>query len=95
MALTKTTGGVQIMLTLFVIVFPVLIASAFFLLLWFRPDHLYAPSNAMHKTLNTLTHIPDDRVEEIIEDFKSEGATVSKHRDPAGTWSVTGTFGPA
>lgn len=45
MAVTKTTGGVQLMLAVFVIVFPVLIASAFFLLLWFRPHHLYAPSD--------------------------------------------------
>lgn len=46
----------------------------------------------MPKTLNTLTHVPDERLEEIIEDFKSEGATVSTHLDSDGTWSVTGAF---
>ncbi len=49
-------------------------------------------SNATLKKLSTLTHVPDDRLEEIIEDFKSEGATVSKRRHADGTWSVTGTF---
>ena len=44
-ALTKTAGGVQEALVAFVIVFPLLIASGFFLLLWFRPHHLYAPSD--------------------------------------------------
>ena len=39
----KTTGGVQITLTAFVVIFPVLIAAAFFVVLWFRPEHLYAP----------------------------------------------------
>ncbi len=50
LAVTKTTGTVQVMLTVFVIVFPVMIAAAFFVLLWFRPHHLYAPSDYSNVT---------------------------------------------
>jgi hypothetical protein len=38
-------GGVQVALTAFVIGFPLLIAMAFFAILWFRPEHLYAPKD--------------------------------------------------
>lgn len=41
---TLTTGTVQMVLTLFVVVYPVLIAGAFFVVLWNRPHHLYHPS---------------------------------------------------
>ena len=41
----KTTGGIQIALTCFVIVFPLLVATAFFVLLAFRPENLYAPKD--------------------------------------------------
>jgi hypothetical protein len=41
---TQTTGTVQMLLTIFVITFPVLIAAAFFAILWDRPHHLYHPS---------------------------------------------------
>jgi hypothetical protein len=41
----KTTGGIQVSLTCFVIGFPILVATAFFALLWFRPEHLYAPKD--------------------------------------------------
>jgi hypothetical protein len=41
----NTTGGIQIALTCFVIGFPILVAAAFFALLWFRPEHLYAPKD--------------------------------------------------
>jgi hypothetical protein len=41
---TQTTGTVQMLLTLFVIIYPVLIAGAFFVILWDRPHHLYHPS---------------------------------------------------
>ena len=44
-ALTKTTGGVQITLTAFVIAFAILIAAAFFLVLWHKPFVFYAPSD--------------------------------------------------
>jgi len=41
---TQTTGTVQMILTIFVIAFPLLIAAAFFALLWDRPQNLYPPS---------------------------------------------------
>jgi hypothetical protein len=43
-ALTKVTGGVQIALTCFVIVFALLVAGGFFLILWNRPYVFYPPS---------------------------------------------------
>lgn len=43
-ALTKTADGVQIALTVFVILFAVLVAAAFFLILWHRPFVFYSPS---------------------------------------------------
>ena len=41
----KTTGGVQLALTCFVIGFPTFIAIWFFALLWARPGHLYSPKD--------------------------------------------------
>jgi hypothetical protein len=41
----KTTGGIQLALTCFVISFPLLVAAAFFALLWNRPGNLYAPKD--------------------------------------------------
>lgn len=43
-AVTKVTGGVQIALTCFVIGFALLVAGAFFLILWNRPYVFYSPS---------------------------------------------------
>ena len=39
----QTTGGIQIALVSFVISFPILISTTFFLLLWFKPYVLYSP----------------------------------------------------
>jgi hypothetical protein len=41
---TKTAGGVQVALTAFVIAFPVLIAGAFFAVLWSKAYVFYPPS---------------------------------------------------
>ncbi len=43
-AATQTSSGVQVALTAFVIAFPLLVASMFFLFLWSRPQNLYSPS---------------------------------------------------
>ncbi len=43
-ALTQVTGGVQIALTTFVIVFAFLVAGAFFAILWSRPYVFYSPA---------------------------------------------------
>lgn len=41
----NTTGGVQVALTVFVIGFPLLVTIGFFVVLWARPEHLYAPKD--------------------------------------------------
>lgn len=43
-ALTQVTGGVQVALTVFVISFALLVAGAFFVILWNRPYVFYPPS---------------------------------------------------
>lgn len=43
-AVTQTTGNIQAALTAFVIAFPLLVAGAFFVILWSRPEVLYAPT---------------------------------------------------
>lgn len=43
-AATRATGAVQLTLTIFVVVFPVLIAAAFFAVLWWKPYAFYPPS---------------------------------------------------
>jgi len=44
-AVFNTQGGVQITLTVFVIAFPTFVATMFFIILWCRPKHLYAPTD--------------------------------------------------
>ena len=44
LALTQVVGGVQVALTVFVIAFALLVAGAFFVILWFRPFVFYSPS---------------------------------------------------
>lgn len=44
-ALTKASGGVQVALIAFVLIFPLLVATAFFIILWFRPYVLYPPAD--------------------------------------------------
>ena len=41
--LTQVTGSIQIILTIFVIVFPILISLMFFYVLWHRPQVFYHP----------------------------------------------------
>lgn len=43
-AVTQASGGVQVALTTFVIAFPLLVAAAFFIVLWSRPFVLYPPT---------------------------------------------------
>lgn len=44
-AVFNTDGGIQVTLLIFVILFPILIASAFFMVLWYRPEHFYTPKD--------------------------------------------------
>lgn len=43
-AVIKTSGGIQVALTIFVVLFPVFIAVVFFAILWNRPYVLYPPT---------------------------------------------------
>lgn len=43
-AVTQTSGGIQVALTTFVIVFPLLIAGSFFAILWQKPYVFYPPT---------------------------------------------------
>ncbi len=43
-ALTQVSGGIQVILTVFVMLFPLLVAIAFFLILWYRAYVFYPPS---------------------------------------------------
>jgi hypothetical protein len=43
LAVFKTTGGIQVALTIFVMGFPLLVAAAFFYLLIYRPENIFSP----------------------------------------------------
>jgi hypothetical protein len=49
-AVTQTQDGIQISLTAFVIIFPVLIATMFFVILWFKPYVFYPPTEFGNQT---------------------------------------------
>lgn len=39
-----------------------------------------------------LTDIPDGEVDEVVNDFQSEGAKTTKELQPNGNWTVRATF---
>jgi len=43
-AVTQANGGIQVTLTVFVVVFPILVATAFFVILWTKPYVFYSPN---------------------------------------------------
>ena len=49
-AVVQTTAGIQIVLTAFVVIFPLLIAGAFFAVLWHKPYVFYPPNEFGRKT---------------------------------------------
>lgn len=63
----KAEGGILVALTTFVIAFPLIVAAAFFFVLWFRPAHLYAPQdhNSSQDFLKSLRVNSDLRQREI------------------------------
>ncbi len=82
-AVTKVTGGVQVALTMFVIAFALLVASAFFLILWNRPYVFYPPSE--YGSIDPKTFVSAIRQEvppKIVEQAK---LVASVERDPADT----------
>ncbi len=44
-AVTQTSGGVQVALTCFIIILLLPVATAFFAILWYKPWHFYAPAD--------------------------------------------------
>jgi hypothetical protein len=75
-AATQTSGVIQIALTVFAIFFPILIAIGFFLLLWKKPHHLYAPAEysgqvGVREYIEAITRqqsIDEDKLYETIHD---------------------------
>jgi hypothetical protein len=39
-----------------------------------------------------LSDIPESDLDRVVKDFESEGATVTKKKQPDGNWTVTATF---
>jgi hypothetical protein len=39
-----------------------------------------------------LTDIPQSDLDRVVKDFESEGATVTKEKQPDGNWTVKATF---
>lgn len=39
-----------------------------------------------------LKDVPDEAVEQVMQDFRDEGATPTKQKQPNGLWTVTATF---
>jgi len=60
-AVFNTHGGIQIALTVFVIVFPFYVAIMFFRVLWFKPVHLYPPSEFKKDDPFLAYHRPEIR----------------------------------
>jgi uncharacterized protein with GYD domain len=40
----------------------------------------------------TIKDVPDDKVDEVVQDFESEGAKVEKTEQSNGKWTVVATF---
>jgi hypothetical protein len=55
-AVTQTQGGIQLALTVFILAFPVLIAGAFFLILWHKSYVFYPPTEFGEQT-NVLDYV--------------------------------------
>jgi hypothetical protein len=69
-AVTQVTGGVQIALTCFVIIFALLVAGAFFFILWNRPYVFYSPAeyagaDPKHFVQAMKGIVPDQIVERV------------------------------
>lgn len=39
-----------------------------------------------------LSDIPESELDRVVKDFESEGATVTKEKQPDGNWTVKATF---
>jgi hypothetical protein len=83
-AVIKATGGVQIALTTFVVTFPVLVASAFFATLWFRPYVFYPPTEfAGGVDVTQYVNAMKPKVDSVRADLQAEVANVRASLDLA------------
>jgi hypothetical protein len=75
-AATKTEGGIQIALTAFVITFPILVAAAFFFILWHKPYAFYSPGEYgqvdVEKFIGALSQTRFTRIVKHAADLKNE-----------------------
>jgi hypothetical protein len=94
-AVFNTIGGIQIALTSFVIIFPLLSAIGFFTLLWSRPEHLYAPKDYTNdeaflksiegaRTSRTNIINLDKEIQDRINGFLTSDELVQKLSDSQG-----------
>lgn len=77
-AATQTTDNIQIALTSFAIIFPIIIAIAFFMILWSRPYMFYPPSEFgsdidVATYVSALTAAPKNIVKETKDVSDTEG----------------------
>lgn len=42
--------------------------------------------------VEVLTNIPPDEVDQVVEDYESEGAVVKRIKQPDGNWTVKAKF---
>ena len=82
-ALTQVTGGVQIALTTFVIAFALVVAGAFFLILWNRPYVFYSPSE--YGSIDPKAFVSALRPEVPLKIFEQVQLVASIEKDPADT----------
>ncbi len=66
----QTTGWVQGALTIFVMIFPLLIAGGFFGILWFKPYVLYPPSEFSQQDVSAYVKAMQQRGTEDVEIYK-------------------------
>ena len=97
-ATTQTTGAIQITLTVFVVLFPVLIATGFFAVLWWKPYVFYPPSEygrhvnveqyvqAMSSAANPLVKETKDVQDEYVETYGNPDRLTLLFKVKSSTW---------
>ena len=87
LALTKTSGGIQVALTCFVVVFPLLVAGAFFSILWFR-NYVFYPPTEFGDSIDVEKYVgamrPIDRLTGALQVVQSTEQTGARHSVEAG-----------
>lgn len=79
-AITQVTGGVQVALTVFVMLFASVIAGAFFMILWHRPYVFYSPSDFDGTTPKDFIEAMRQGIPDRVKEQKAMVSAVE--RDP-------------